>query len=1108
MPTEKTISWCKKQKAVELIAFDKNHNLEFQDSCKLIINFISKTLTAEPKNKEFEKKSALFKQKFFSQKNILFIFGENEYEGFVLVFAKAEMCKKIFDLINGQKEEQNYIVTEEMLEKNFLIPIFKRINDKNFAKTKKIFNDWILCNDKIHQEKYLNLMNKWSEEGYNGDEINAVDQEIERAGQKRKRHERIANRNSKKNKNETYFCYQCRKQYKQITAIMGYDDEKNEEYVKLINKEHFCEPLPYNPEKYTEIITLKKPEYQFFDNCSTFTRKILFIFHPSNPNLCYKYFWKTLEGKFYCCGCHVKKKATAAEIFNENKENEFIRLLHTDHICEYINYEPEKYTSFNNFVVKPDFEIQTKITNGNRKLIIFDKNDRNLCYIYYDSKRGFMCVKCNEKNKTVFAKLCQNSEGEEYVILSNAPHVCTPRKYIPQPKSIILRPPNVELILSKEGQKMLYVYTSNDRSQCYLFKPVRKNDDRLGCNGCSNLLNNRNRKRKSDEIVDGKVVHAYLFKDDNSADKYYVRMIKDQKHLCKPQKTSATKVPEPITIQSNEYFLFKQKFRNKEFLYLGIYLKDDKKLCYKYCYDSKSKLFVCGTCHSSEGHIRVTAKLQQNSEGNEFILASGAKHICKPNKVSTTKQMKGITILEKSGLNFDENVKKKKPIEEKKILKPPNFELHRSVTGVKDGKLVVFKEDDKNLCYNYFFNKHDSSFLCAKCSKMKNRVRADLRIDEESGEKFVELGKNEHCCDPVKYEPEKELIEDSNFMVVNRESKTKPTKLIIFTSPSKEFCYEYVLKKSRNIFSCYACEMLKRFRVSAKIHNNENGQEFVQLLKNEHICQPKIFKTEKNELKILSKSQFFLRTNLLGKENSKMVVFDQEKKGYCYEYHKTRNLFHCTKCLSKFKKHTTAKLSEDGEQLELASAQHLCKSIEFYPEKYEENVILSDEKFSLLYNTSGEPLSKLIIFDSNDKNSGYEYSYLKAQKLFYCLGCDTKEKHVAAKLFTDENGEYSIKMRKQKHVCKARNFKEMNKIFEVAEFELNENEIIVKHSTEKNCFYKFAFDNETNAFCCIPCKSKDRFLEAKLCIDKNEKEFLILNGSHRCTPLRKKTPFF
>uniref|UniRef100_A0A914Q5K3 Uncharacterized protein n=1 Tax=Panagrolaimus davidi TaxID=227884 RepID=A0A914Q5K3_9BILA len=605
-------------------------------------------------------------------------------------------------------------------------------------------------------------------------------------------------------KNQIYFCCQCRKQRRRITAIMGYDDEKNEEYVKLINKEHFCKPLPYDPEKYTKIITLKKPGYQFLDNCSTLTRRILYIFHPNNRNLCYKYLWRTLEGKFYCHGCHVKKKATAAEIFNENKENEFIRLLHTDHICEYINYEPEKYTSCYNFVTKPDFEIQTKISNGNKKLIIFDKNDRSLCYIYFDSKRGFRCTKCHEMNKTVFTKLCQNSEGEEYVILSNAPHVCTPQKYIPQPKSIILRPPDIELILSKEGQKMLYIYTSNDRSQCYLFKPVRKNEDRLKCNGCSNLLNNRHRKRKSDEIVDGKVVLAYLFKDGNSADKYYVRMKADQKHLCKPQKTSATKVPEPITIQSDEYFLFKQKLKKKELLYLGIYMKDDKKLCYKYCYESKSKLFVCNACGNSKNRVRITAKLQQNSEGNEFILASGVKHICKPIKVSTIEQMKGITILEKSGLSFDENVKKKKSTEEKRILKLPNFELHRSVTGIKDGKLVVFKEDDKNQCYNYFFNKHDNCFLCAKCLKMKNRVRADLRIDEETSEKFVELGKNEHCCDPVKYEPEKELIEESNFMVINRESKTKPTKLIVFTSLSKEFCYEYIFKKIKTYF-CVLC---------------------------------------------------------------------------------------------------------------------------------------------------------------------------------------------------------------------------------------------------------------------------------------------------------------
>uniref|UniRef100_A0AC34FU93 Uncharacterized protein n=1 Tax=Panagrolaimus sp. ES5 TaxID=591445 RepID=A0AC34FU93_9BILA len=785
----------RKRKSVKLIAFDIEHNLEYQGKCKLVINIPSKMLSVEPKDEKFKMKSALFKWKFHAEK------------------------------------ENDNTVTKEILEERFLIPIFTKINVvESFAKMQKIINRWILSHDEVRQQKYLQLLKKFDENNgihKNADKINDnnIAQENGSANaRKRRYHERInaeattnnhkndtsaANKNvpikkktivspeyfkvipssqfkmvtvkiklgfqrrlsifsslSDKTKcyeytcnNQKYFCRGCREKKKTTTAILDFDAENGEQCIKLEAKSHVCTPIPYQPEIYNEIQILQKPEYQFFDNCSTQSGRKLFVFNPNDPNMGYEYFWKSLERKFFCWECHKNKKDTTAEICNESKENEYIQLLHSDHVCEFVKYEPEKYTQLNNFVIKPNFEIQTKIQNGRKILIIFDENDKSLCYRYFfsNSKNVFQSAACREKNKNVSAKLCQNSDGEEYVILSNAQHVCSLRKYFPQTKDyIIIRPPQMKLT---NNNQLIFIFTSEEVAsvahiKCYIFSPASKKDKRYVCNGCKNILKSESRKCKKNKESKC-VVYGYLSRDDSKdVGGYSFQMIAEQKHFCKPQKYE----PEKISNIAEKSYVQKQ-------------------------------------------------------------------------------------------------IQKKKNFDGGRILRLPNFELQRSVTGVSDGKLVVFKEDDRSFCYNYYLNTIENIYVCSKCCHMKTRVRANMNVDEKTGEKYVILGNNEHVCEPSKYEPEENTIKDSNFMIFNQESERKTTKLVVFTSPSKEFCHVFVWINSNRLFMCQNCNTLKK-KVSAKIQKDENGHEFVQLFKNGHICQPKKFILEEFQPKIIPKSGF------------------------------------------------------------------------------------------------------------------------------------------------------------------------------------------------------------------------------------------------------------
>uniref|UniRef100_A0A914Q6F9 Uncharacterized protein n=1 Tax=Panagrolaimus davidi TaxID=227884 RepID=A0A914Q6F9_9BILA len=180
-----------------------------------------------------------------------------------------------------------------------------------------------------------------------------------------------------------------------------------------------------------------------------------------------------------------------------------------------------------------------------------------------------------------------------------------------------------------------------------------------------------------------------------------------------------------------------------------------------------------------------------DENGKEYFVHVPSKHICKPVKLSSfeTPEFKR---LERKDIAFEGKSKTEElKIDKSRILKLPDFEFRPGKNGNPEGTLVIFDSKGKSTIYEYFYSTSHETYICLKCQVKNRRVTAKIHVDGKNGEKYIELSKTEHICEPKKDEFSARVINHSNFMIVDREDKTNPAKAIVFTSKEKELCYEF-----------------------------------------------------------------------------------------------------------------------------------------------------------------------------------------------------------------------------------------------------------------------------------------------------------------------------
>uniref|UniRef100_A0A914P041 Uncharacterized protein n=1 Tax=Panagrolaimus davidi TaxID=227884 RepID=A0A914P041_9BILA len=734
-----------------LLAFDKNHNFQYQGFCKVVINRMNSLLCIEPKNEEFKLISAYFKWNFVMRKNLLFGFAEFNFLDFCLVFKNERLCQKVFSYIPSKQEEVIQETDKEnMIKDRFLLPMFQKIHENSVAHFEviQLIAAWIRKFDEEAKEQFKILMKEckifepiFAE--MEGLRVKEISQKVLQNPLNRKRKiDEICKRSiglvlpkltsyttiyqqsqiqigysGRKNgvrpkllvftspelttfhlytyisHRSVYACQECK--WKN-TAIVDVDKNRNI-CAKLTTKEHLCPTQNVIPESFVESKVVKKPNYEIIDRGKyKLNGKTLIIFDSIDKEFCYEYFEQ--KSMFYCLACmgmKPQRKTVKAKVHFEGTEKEYVEIICNEHICKKRKYQPENYQKIHEFVLKPNFEIQryTKHGTEKKKLIVFNENDKSLCYsYYYDSRReSYVCKNCSKKGKLVTAKLLQNSEEEEYIILSIVKHICNLKPYVPLKGELTINSSQIKLMKeTKNGLPKLFVFVGNDKKKCYIFTTFRHTltTQKYYCTGCRVKIDGRKSVRNEfKEMVSG-----YLVTDKNG--KHSLKLPANYKHICSPKNFEPDEFKS--LPKSYDFFFFKEN-NDRGIPQLAIIHPAEKNLCFHFRFNKHCRHFICKKCEK-EKKKNLTLVIQMDESGKAYFNHDYKKHSCKPQKILSILGPK-IRKLKDDEINHNDYLKskqQKKPKE--KIINLPNFELCTSKTGVKDAKLILFHETDKNLC--------------------------------------------------------------------------------------------------------------------------------------------------------------------------------------------------------------------------------------------------------------------------------------------------------------------------------------------------------------------------------------------------------------------------
>uniref|UniRef100_A0AC34FI66 Uncharacterized protein n=1 Tax=Panagrolaimus sp. ES5 TaxID=591445 RepID=A0AC34FI66_9BILA len=691
----------------------------------------------------------------------------------------------------------------------------------------------------------------------------------------------------------------------------------------------------------------------------------------------------------------------------DSEGNDCIMLCNSRHICTPKIYVPKNYIHIK-ILRKPEYEIFEKCFKNNRNLlVIFDPNNREFCYEFSDcgSHRWF-CREC----KTLKAVLRNEASENEYLEMDDIFHDCKKQEYkrekYLQLKTFVLLP-NFEIQTStKNGveRKTLIIFDENDKSLYHLYSyvPSRK------CFVC--------RKCESQKVH----VTANLHKNDEEME--YI-ILCNQKHICQLETYKGKK---EIIIKSPNFKLHKETSTGKPKII--IFNEDDATLCHIYSpvFNDNNNKFYCLRCKKA-GNGDITVQLCKDKNGMNYVLVQNQK----PHKCTLQK--------------YDQNIFKVKTILN-----------HSKYIFLRDKKLPKFvfaafyHSTEKKLCYKFLLKRSSNTFFCCGCEKEKSKKTPKKLHQDENGSPYFYETFEKHICQPLEVEalqgPDFQILKDDEIIIEKKTRVKKPVplvkekskiiesanfelhpnrngipdqKIVIFHSDDRNLFWEFpIMNKS---FRCRQCK-LQNHDVIVKLNTKKDGEKYVILGNQQHICEPIMFEAEK----IIESPNFLLINKNDAISNTILLIFTSPSKDLCYKYVYQKNIkrFQCFFCFGKNRSYVSAKICQklDGtEYVQMGNKDHICDPQKYVPENVSlvqkvNRKIIPASLFQFQCNTKGEPNKNVIVFTSEKKEFIHRYAF-KSETLFRCSACANKRNYTSVKLCEDKNGQKFLECSVNDHVC-------------------------------------------------------------------------------------------
>ena len=143
---------------------------------------------------------------------------------------------------------------------------------------------------------------------------------------------------------KVWHCNECYIISKQKTAVQIVEGVNGgDDYVQHGEVDHVCKPVMYQEILFTDI-AIYSPFYELFDylrNGKPCTR--LIIFTSEDRKKCFEFFKGRPSGEFRCSKCNSERKSVKVYLRSDQRGKECVFLTDTRHICQPIEFEPDKY---------------------------------------------------------------------------------------------------------------------------------------------------------------------------------------------------------------------------------------------------------------------------------------------------------------------------------------------------------------------------------------------------------------------------------------------------------------------------------------------------------------------------------------------------------------------------------------------------------------------------------------------------------------------------------------------------------------------------------------------------------------------------------------------